>query len=296
MQQNMTLNNTPQEEDKIVDVVQGGTIPFGVKLTPYFYYQFLARNISDINFNGKKNFRDFFRITHDIIEHFSKDRVIRFECMYSTKTRHRKPIFKEWIGPEYIEDGSVNEFKKYLIESNRKDLIWADCERYVAEKMDEWLFPREIRSYTRDVCVMQEHFDWDLITKAEFYAHEDRMRGADVYIYPHSKIVHKSTDEETIRSYMWNNDAVMEISYSAHLCSGITIKPYTKHITYEQLLEEIKPIFEKYGWKYGNTVNPYFEVFECNVHCHDCDSPCHFNINPKFYLKEHRANAKRFEK
>ena len=63
MEQNMTLNSTLSEEDKIIDVEQGGCLPWGVYCMQYCSYSFKPR---------KRNDTELFKITHDIMEYFSK--------------------------------------------------------------------------------------------------------------------------------------------------------------------------------------------------------------------------------
>ena len=109
MEQNMTLNSTLSEEDKVLDVEQGGCFPWGVYKTPYFSFGFKPRG------DRKKYIEELFDIVREIIEYFSKDKVVNFACSYGIKKHKRKPLLKKWIPPEYIEDGKVNEFKQYLI-------------------------------------------------------------------------------------------------------------------------------------------------------------------------------------
>ena len=285
MQQNMTLNNTPREEDKIVDVDQGGGFHWGVASTPYFGFSYVPQG------DRKKHLDELLDIAKEIIEIFSKDRVVRLYCQYEMKKRPQKRMFKEWIPPEYNENGKVNEFKQYLIQSKREDLIWTDYMRYVSDNISFMFFPTEVRDYGRDICILQEKLDLKLAEKAGACSLEEGEKCLGVVVYPHSKIKYQQTDSKTVESYVNDKDTLIEICFNEGPRS-IIIEPNPRYITYDKLMEIIKPIFEKYGWKFGNIENPFLKAFGCNVNCADCDSYCHFNFNPAKKLVEERVNIK----
>ena len=261
MQRNMTLNNIRSEEDKIVDVVQGGCLPWGAYCRLYCSYDFKPR---------QRNDEALFEITHDIMEYFVKDKVVGFYCQYSYEKRAQKRLFKEWIHTKYIEDGKVNEFKQYLIQSKREDLIWTDYMRYVSDNISFMFFPTEIRSYARDICILQEYFDWKLICMAGEFSCEDEKKESLVFVFPHSKIKHLENDSQTVESYVTSKDYMIMIGMSEWFPT-ITLQPNPRYISYEQLLEIIKPIIEKHGWKLGNTENPHKKALQCDVNCPECD-------------------------
>ena len=221
---------------------------------------------------------------------FAKDKVVYSSCQYEVKKHGKKTLFKDWIHPEYIEDGRTNELKQYLIQSNRKDLIWSDYMRYISDVINILFIPTEVRDYARDIYVLQEHFDWELITKIRHLAFENKFRTANLCVFPHSEIIHKSNDDETVQSYVNNKDWMIDIAYDACICNDIAVFPNPKYVTYEQLLQITEPIFAKYGWKFGKIENPYLKSFGCNMHCHDCNSYCNSNHNPEKWIKEERVN------
>lgn len=286
MEQNMTLNSTLSEEDRILDVEQGGCLPWGCYCLQYCSYGFKPR---------KRNDTELFKITHDIIEYFAKNKVISFRCAYDKKKVAKSRLFKEWIHPEYVEDGKVNEFKQYLINSNRKDLIWDDYTRYVSDVINILFIPTEVRDYARDIYILQEHFDWELISKVSEASYENEKRSVPIKIYPHSKIKHHENDSKTVESYVNNNDYFICIDINEGL-HDIGIIPNPRYISYEQLLETVKPIIEKHGWKLGNTENPYIKALQCDVNCLECDeTECAFYLkgkNPRVDQTYYRVDIK----
>ena len=261
MEQNITLNSTLSEEDRILDVVQGACIPWGIRCIQYCAYSFKARIHND---------NELFKIVHDIMEYFAKDRVLLLECGYKIEKWRKKPLFKDWIPPVFFEEGKVAEFKQYLINSNRKDLIWDDYMRYVSDVINILFIPTEVRDYQRDICILQEHFDWDLICKVGDVSFEDHYEDRSLKIFPHSKIVHQENDGKTIETYANSQDIFMAI-FSGNIKDEFMIFPNPRYISYEQLLETIKPIIEKHGWKLGNTENPHKKPLQCEVNCLECD-------------------------
>ena len=261
MEQNMTLNSILSEEDKIIDVKQGGCLPWGVYCLQYCTYGFKPR---------KKNDTELFKIAHDIMEYFAKNKVISFSCTYDKKKVAKRRLFKEWIHPEYVEDGKVNEFKQYLINSTRKDLIWDDYMRYVSDVINILFIPTEVRDYARDICILQKHFDWELICKAGEACYEDCKKSVEIRVHPHSKIMHLENDRKTVESYINSKDFFIVIDVYEDL-HDMGITPNPRYISYEQLLEAIEPILEKHGWKLGNTENPFIKALQCDVNCLECD-------------------------
>lgn len=261
MEQNMTLNSTLSTEDKVLDVIQGACIPWGIRSIQYCSYSFKARTSND---------NELFKIAHDIMEYFAKDRVLLLECGYETLKWKKKPLFKDWIHPVFFEDGKVGEFKQYLIQSKRKDLIWSDYMRYISKNINFFFFPTEIRDYQRDICILQEHFDWELICKVGEVSFEDYDENRSLKIFPHSKIVHQENDDKTIETYANSQDIFIAI-FTGNIQDEIMIFPNPRYISYEQLLETIKPIIEKYGWKLGNIENPFIKALQCDVNCLECD-------------------------
>ena len=238
-------------------------MPWGIRSIRYCSYEFKPRI---------KNGDDLFKMAHDITEYFSKDRVLMFSCAYRFVKYDKKPLFKDWIHPIFKEDGKVSEFKQYLIQSNRKDLIWSDYMRYISENINYFFFPTEIRDYQRDIYILQEHFDWDLIIKAGEADNEFEWKDLIINIFPHPEIVHQENDDKTIETYANSEDFFMAMIVSDFTDPGdITIFPNPRYISYEQLLENIKPIIEKHGWKLGNTENPQKKPLQCDVNCLECD-------------------------
>ena len=291
MAQETQSNITLKEEDKIVSAKQGGTLIWHAYEKPYFNFSFIPPKGTEYANDVKS---DFLEIGKEIIRYFSKEKVVKFGCRYDIKEREddrpkkRKP-------PVYIEDGKVNEFKQYLINSNRKDLLWTDYMFYISKitksKLLRLFGMKEIRSYARDIYILQETLDFELANKAFEYSQENKEKGIAVYIYPHSKIKHTANNRETVISYVHDNDFLIFIAVTDYN-ADITIKTNPFHITYDQLLQKIEPIFNKYGWKFGDVTNPYLKEFGCNVNCNNCDSYCYYNFNPDKKLSEPRINRK----
>lgn len=291
MAQETQSNITLKEEDRVVYVKQGGTLIWDAKEQPYFKFSFVPRE--DLSYNEIVE-KEFLQIGYDLIEKFSKDKVVRYRCSYSKKEREtvRK---KKFTDPVYIEDGKVNEFKQYLINSDRKDLLWTDYMFYISElhpwKIFKLLGTDEIRSYTRDIHILQEKLDTELAEKALTSREYFDEKGMCVFMYPHSKIKHKENERETVINYVHDKDFFIFIGATEDM-ADIIINPNPCYMTYDQLLKEIEPIFNKYGWKYGDMSNPYLKAFGCNVECNNCNSYCYYNLNPERKLEEERINRK----
>ena len=291
MTQEQQLNITLKEEDRVVYVKQGGTLIWDAKEQPYFKFSFVPRENLSYNETVKE---EFLQIGYALIEKFSKDKVVRYGCSYSKKEREivRK---KKFTDPVYIEDGKVNEFKQYLMNSDRKDLLWTDYMFYISElhpwKIFKLLGTDEIRSYTRDIHILQEKLDIYLAEKALASREYFDEKGMCVFVYPHSKIKYKETERETVISYVHDNDFLIFIAVTDYN-ADITINPNPCYMTYDQLLKEIEPVFNKYGWNFGDVTNPYLKEFGCNVNCNNCDSYCYYNFNPDKKLSEPRINRK----
>ncbi|MBE6878307.1 MAG: hypothetical protein E7488_03970 [Ruminococcaceae bacterium] len=292
MEQNRISNNTLSEEDKILTVRQGGNLFWTAYEEPYFSFLILPKE-HEQQYN-KDNVEEFFNIGYDIIKYFSKERVCRIDAIYSVKERERS-YRKVYFPPVHVEDGKVNELKQYLVQADRKDLIWADYMYYVSHITESKLLKlfgtEEVRSYARGLYILQEKLDLELVKKAETDDSEIYNRGIQIFIYPHSEILHKENDRETVISYVHDKDFFVKIGFGDD-CAEIYIRPNPRYITYDQLLKEIEPIFNKYGWKYGEMTNPYLKAFGCNVECNNCDSYCYHNMNPERKLEEERINRK----
>lgn len=294
MEQNRISNNTLSEEDKILTVRQGGTLIWDAYEFPYFGFSIEPAE-------HKQQYRqdimeEFFEIGYDIIRYFSENRVIRTMSSYEKKEKeYYSKKSKKYVEPVFTEGGKVDEFKQYLITSDRKDLIWADYMYYVTHITDSILLrllsTKELRSYARDIQILQENLDIELLKMAAKANFENDEEETLVFVYPHSKIQHSKTDKETVIKYVHDED------FMVYICLGVCyarllIKPNPRYITYDQLLKEIEPIFNKYGWEYGDMTNPYLKAFGCNVNCNNCDSYCYYNFNPDKKLSEPRINRK----
>ena len=118
-------------------------------------------------------------------------------------------------------------------------------------------------------------------------------RNAGIVIYPHSEIKHKENDRETVINYVHDTDTFVEICFSDDFAM-IIIEPNPKYITYDQLLKEIEPIFNKYGWKFGEMENPYIKALKCDVNCLECDDlACNYNLkdNVVYHYVYHRVET-----
>lgn len=294
MIQEQQLNSILKEEDKILKVRQGGVVIWGAMKTPYCAYSFMPCE-HDQQFK-KENIEEFYNIGYDIIRHFSKNRVSLITCFYDVKEREDDRKHK-MTPPVYVEDGKVNEFKQYLINSNRKDLLWTDYMFYVSETNESKLLRlfgiKEIRSYARNIYVLQETLDFELVEKAKECDQEGLTGNVAVDIYPHAEIKYKENDRETVISYVHDTDTLIEICIS-NFFAHVNIEFNPKYITYDQLLKEIEPIFNKYGWKFGNMENPYIKALKCDVNCLECDDlACNYNLkdNVVYHYVYHRVET-----
>lgn len=290
-QSNITLN----VENKILKVRQGGVVIAGARKTPYCAYSFMPCEHKQQY--DKKNVGEFYDIGLDIIKYFSQNRVCRITCHYGIKERSYISK-KQDIPPVYVEDGKVNEFKQYLINSDRKDLLWEDYMYYTTRisqsKIHKLLGIREIRSYARDIHILQERLDFELVGNATECNCEGATKGTSVFIYPHSQIQHKENNRNTVVSYVHSTDTLIEIGVGDDGFASICIEPNPKHITYEHLLKEIEPIFNKYGWKFGEMENPYIKALKCDVNCLECDDlACNYNLkdNEVYHYVYHRVET-----
>ena len=294
MAQETQSNITLKEEDKILKVRQGGVVIWGAGKTPYCSYGFMP---CEHEHQYKKEYiEEFYNIGYELMEYFSENKVCRLSCFYSVKEREDDRKHK-MTPPVYVEDGKVNEFKQYLINSNRKDLLWTDYMFYVSKITESKLLRlfgmKEIRSYARDIYILQEKFDLELEKKTVECDQEGSGRNAGIVIYPHSEIKHKENDRETVINYVHDTDTFVEICFSDDFAM-IIIEPNPKYITYDQLLKEIEPIFNKYGWKFGEMENPYIKALKCDVNCLECDDlACNYNLkdNVVYHYVYHRVET-----
>ena len=294
MEQNRISNNILSEEDKILTVRQGGTLIWDAYEFPYFGF-----NVEPAE--HKQQYRqdikeEFFEIGYDIIRYFSENRVIRTMSSYEKKEKeYYSKKSKKYVEPVFTEGGKVDEFKQYLINSDRKDLIWTDYMYYVTHITDSILMrllsTKELRSYARDIQILQENLDIELLKMAAKANFENDEKETLVFVYPHSQIQHCETDRETVIKYVQDDNFIVYLCFDACHASFF-VNPNPLYLTYDQLLKEIEPIFNKYGWKYGDITNPYLKAFGCNVECNNCDSYCYHNMNPERKLEEERINRK----
>ncbi|MBE6878305.1 MAG: hypothetical protein E7488_03960 [Ruminococcaceae bacterium] len=294
MTQEQQSNITSKEEDKILKVRQGGVVIWGAGKTPYCSYMFIPQ---EHEYEYKKEIiEEFYSIGYDIIEHYSQNKVCMICCSYDIKEREDDRKHK-MTPPVYVEDGKVNEFKQYLINSNRKDLIWTDYMYYVSKITKSKLLRlfgfKEIRSYARDIYILQKKMDLDIVKKTRVCDQEGLTGNVAVFIYPHSEIKHKENDRETVISYVHDRDTLIEICISDFF-ADVNIEFNPKYITYDQLLKEIEPIFNKYGWKFGDMENPYIKALKCDVNCLECDDlACNYNLkdNVVYHYVYHRVET-----
>ena len=294
MAQEIQSNITLKEEDKILKIEQGGVCIWNPHKTPYCSYGFTPSK-HEQQYN-KDYIEEFYNIGYDIIRHFSQNRVSLITCFYDVKEREDDRKHK-MTPPVYVEDGKVNEFKQYLINSNRKDLLWTDYMYYISKITESKLLRlfgmKEIRSYARDIYILQEKLDFELVEIAKKCDQEGSTGNVAVDIYHHSEIRHKENDRETVISYVHDKDTFIEICVS-NPYANIIIEPNPKYITYDQLLKEIEPIFNKYGWKFGEMENPYIKALKCDVNCLECDDlACNYNLkdNVVYHYVYHRVET-----
>ena len=62
------------------------------------------------------------------------------------------------------------------------------------------------------------------------------------------------------------------------------MKRNPRYILYDDILAIIKPIFEKYGFKFVSTENPFIKDFHCEARCNDCKSRCMYNLDKTKYI------------
>ena len=294
MAQKTQSNITLKEEDKILKIEQGGVCIWNPHKTPYCSYGFTPSK-HEQQYN-KDYIEEFYNIGYDIIRYFSQNRVSLITCFYDVKEREDDRKHK-MTPPVYVEDGKVNEFKQYLINYNRKDLLWTDYMYYISKITESKLLRlfgmKEIRSYARDIYILQEKLDFELVERAKECDQEGSTGNVAVDIYPHSEIRHKENDRETVIGYVHDKDTFIEICVS-NPYANIIIEPNPKYITYDQLLKEIEPIFNKYGWKFGEMENPYIKALKCDVNCLECDDlACNYNLkdNEVYHYIYHRVET-----
>ena len=151
----------------------------------------------------------FFPIVLEIAELFSKDRVVAFDAGYDTIVNERKKWFSnKWIPPVYNETGMVNALKEEIKTYGRDKLLWADIERYA---LYDNFWGENRRWYAKDLVILQEKLDMELLKKAEKASKEIFLVGSKLFIFPHSRIQHQATDEETVRHYFNSKDYYMTI-------------------------------------------------------------------------------------
>ena len=295
MTQEQQKNSILKEEDKILKVIQGGVVIAGAHKTPYCAYAF--EPCEHAQQFKKENIEEFYNIGYDIIRHFSQNRVCRITCMYDIKERSYINKKKQDIPPVYDEGGKVNQFKQYLASSGRKDLLWEDYMYYTPRisksRIHKLMGIREIRSYARDIYILQEKLDFVLVEKAKECDQEGGPGNVAIDIYPHSQIQHKGNNRDTVISYVHSTDTFAQICMD-NFDASVMIEPNPKYLTYDQLLKEIEPIFNKYGWKFGEMENPYIKALKCDVNCLECDDlACNYNLkdNVVYHYVYHRVET-----
>ena len=274
------LTDIINEQNKYVQVTQGGKDPWNQNRDHYLNYRFLTTHFCDDLDLAKI----YYEVAKEFIEKVSENRLILLSAQWDMKNRERWENQTTCIPPEYVEDGLMQQFKEELMQTDRKDIIWEDYMWYQEKRVKGviffWRF-NNIRNYHRDINILLRKMDFSLMDKIDKCAMEG-SGSVGIDIFPQSIKPDFSDESDLIRNFVHSKDFIMKMGVGTHWVS-MTIENNPRYISYEEIVEIIEPIFNKYGLVFTSKENPYIKDFGCEGKCHQCERMCKYNLNPEYH-------------
>ena len=279
MQATTQLTDIINEQNKYVQVTQGGKDPWNQNRDHYLNYRFLTTHFCDDLDLAKI----YYEVAKEFIEKVSENKLILLSAQWQMKELEKREG-KTWIPPVYVEDGLMQQFKEELMQSDRKDIIWEDYMWYQEKRVKGviffWRFTN-IRNYHRDINILLRKMDFSLMDRIDKCAMEG-SGGVGIDIFPQSINPDFSNENNPIRNFVHSKDFIMKMGVGTDWV-GITVENNPRYISYEEIVEIIEPIFNKYGLVFTSKENPYIKDFGCEGKCHQCERMCKYNLNPEYH-------------
>ena len=279
MQATTQLKDIINEQNKYVQVVQGGKDPWNQNRDHYLNYRFLTTHFCD----DLELAKIYYAVAKEFVAKLSENRLILLSAQWQMKELEKREG-KTWIPPVYVEDGLMQKFKEELMASDRKDILWEDYMWYQEKQGKGVIFRNRmvtIRNYHRDIKIFLEKMDFSLMDRIDKCAMEG-LGGVGVYIFPQSIKSNFSNKENLIRNFVHSREFITRIGVGTDWV-GITVENNPYYISCEEIVEIIEPIFNKYGLVFASKENPYIKDFGCEGKCHQCERMCKYNLTPEYH-------------
>ncbi len=271
MSQNIRLNDTTNEESKLVVIEQGGA-PFIGLGRIYKNYDFTT---SKGRYRYSEMNKAYYEIGKELIDILSKGRVCYLGACWQKTSLAKRDFFDRWTPPVFVEDGEMQKFKQELKSDVWGKQLWADYMWYF-ENPNKTFFlrvPYMSRHYYREIAVVQEKLEMSLVEKMSMCGQEEH-KSMSVRIFPHSKIEHLENDNETVRSYIHSDDFIIHIAPTS-MKSNLHIEINHNYMSLNEFIEIVEPLFEKRGMKIVDKTDPYiYHGFPTDYVEHNVYPPC----------------------
>ena len=253
MSQNIRLNDTTNEESKLVIIERGGAPFIGFGRTYKNYSLVTPRSwelYPEIN-------QVYYDICEELIDILSKDRVCYLGVDWQKTRLAKRDFFDRWTPPIFVEDGEMQKFKQELKSGVWGKQLWADYIWYFENPNITFFLrvPYMSRHYYREIAVVQEKLEMSLVEKMSMCGQEENKIMA-VRIFPHTKIKHLENDRETVRSYIHSDDFIIHIALS-ETRPQVNVEINHNYMNFNEFIEIIEPLFEKRGLKIADKTDPY---------------------------------------
>ena len=256
MTQTTQSSNIINEGNKKITVAQGWQDLLWGHTNTYWDYTF---HTSEKWFD-KRHTSLFRQISRDFVN-IMPNNVVMVSTRYCKLTGEYKEGFgkrRKWTPPKFKEDGGVNRLKNQFKEK-QSELLWTDCLWYELRNIKLFdIIPTEQRLYFRKLSVILNRLDCDVIDEIDKSCVEDGLSDFSVTIYPHKSIECCENKEDTLKKYLSRKDFICNISMPGN-GAFIIVEPNPTYMSYEDVLENIVPLFEKMGFYIEDKTNPYIK-------------------------------------
>lgn len=276
---NITSEQNDNEPTNLIKVRQGGSDLWNLHGEKYLGYRFGTTGYMDDKAVAEK----IYEVAKEFALNLAKNRVVCLSAQWD-RTNSTVGNLLKGVEPVYKEDGLMQQLKNELIAENRDDIIWADYSWY-DEKVTKSLIlrrPSVSRRYFREIWAIQNKLDIPLADRMEKCSMEGNA-SIGIDIFPESEVNHLESDKKTVAHYVHSKNFIIQIGTGTDRAEiYIRINPW--YITYDEIFAIIKPIFEKHGFEFVSTENPFIKDFNCEARCNDCNSRCMYNLNKDKYI------------
>lgn len=280
MQATTQLTDIINEQNKYVQVTQGGKDPWNQNRDHYLNYRFLTTHFCDDLDLAKI----YYEVAKEFIEKVSENRLILLSAQWDMKNWERWENQTTCIPPVYVEDGLMQQFKEELMQSDRKDIIWEDYMWYQEKRVKGviffWRF-NNIRNYHRDINILLRKMDFSLMDRFSECSMEG-FGGFGIVIFSQFKISDFHHENNFMKDLVHSKDFILKMGIGGKI-ADILVENNPRYISYEEIVEIIEPIFNKYGLVFTSKENPYIKDFGCEGKCHQCERMCKYNLNPEYH-------------